>query len=80
MQRTTYRTDPWLLVEVLTAAPGVAVAVLMTVVATRAPEVVVSDALPPLLSVLALVAVAVGLVPAVCTPRPLLPPVPETAS
>ena len=73
VQRTTYRPDPWRLPEVLTAGAGVASAVLMTVVAARSPAVVLPDvAVAPALSVLALAAVVVGLVPAVLTPRPQL--------
>jgi energy-coupling factor transport system permease protein len=75
VRRTTYRPDPWRLPEVVTAAAGVASAVLMSVVAARDPLVVVPD-VPgaPGLSVLALLAVVVGLVPAVATPQPLLQP------
>jgi energy-coupling factor transport system permease protein len=73
VQRTTYRPDPWRLPEVLTAGSGVAVAVLMAVVGIRDPLVLVPDvASPPELSVLSLVAVLVGLVPLLGTPRPAL--------
>ena len=73
VQRTTYRPDPWRLPEVLTAGAGVASAVLMAVAAARTPGVVLPDVtLAPPLSVLALAAVVVGLVPAVLTPRPQL--------
>jgi energy-coupling factor transport system permease protein len=73
VQRTTYRPDPWRLPEMLTAGSGVASAVLMTVVATRSPGVALPDVTEaPALSVLALAAVVVGLVPAVLTPRPQL--------
>ena len=75
VRRTTYRPDPWRLPEVLTAGSGVAAAVLMAVVARQDPLVVVPDVpgAPPL-SVLALLAVVVGLLPAVVTPQPLLQP------
>jgi len=73
VQRTTYRPDPWRLPEVVTAGSGVAVAVLMTLVASRSPEVLVPDvALPPQLSVLSLLAALAGLLPLAGTPRPLL--------
>jgi energy-coupling factor transport system permease protein len=73
VQRTTYRPDPWRLPEVLTAGSGVAVAALITVVGIRDPLVLVPDvAGPPELSVLSLVAVLVGLVPLLGTPRPAL--------
>jgi energy-coupling factor transport system permease protein len=70
VQRTTYRPDPWRLAEWLTAASGVAAAVLTTL---ADPLVLVPDvALAPGLSVLALVAVTVGLLPAFLTPQPAL--------
>jgi energy-coupling factor transport system permease protein len=73
VQRTTYRPDPWRLPETLTAASGVAAAVLMVVVARTSPEVLVPDvAVAPTLSVLSLVAVLVGLLPLVGTPAPLM--------
>ncbi len=73
VQRTTYRPDPWRLPEVLTAGSGIAVAVLTSVVASTDPAVLLPDvAVAPPLSVLALVAVVVGLLPAVVTPPPVL--------
>lgn len=81
VRRTTYRPDPWRLPEVLTAGSGVAAAVLMAVVARQHPLVAVPDVpgAPPL-SVLALLAAVVGLLPAVGTPQPLLQPAdPRTA-
>jgi energy-coupling factor transport system permease protein len=73
VERTTYRPDPWGLPEVLTAGSGVAVALVVSVVATRDPQVLVPDvAAAPQLSVLSLVAVLLALVPLVGTPRPVL--------
>jgi len=73
VQRTTYRPDPWGLAEVLTAGSGVAVAVAFTVVGRHDPLVLVPDlSSHPQLSVLSLVAVLLGLLPLVGTPRPLL--------
>lgn len=78
-RRTTYRPDPWRLAEVLTAGSGFAAAFLLGLVAHRDPLVLVPDVTgAPTLTVLALLAATVGLVPAFCTPRPLLTPVPET--
>ena len=80
VQRTTYRPDPWLLPEWLTAGSGLAVALLLTVVARTDPAVLVPDvSLPPPLSVTALAAVVVGLLPAVLTPPPLLHATAEVA-
>lgn len=71
VRRTTYRPDPWRLPETLTAGAGLASPVLMTVVASRTPEVVYADVTTlPALSALALVAVVVGLAPAFLTPAP----------
>jgi energy-coupling factor transport system permease protein len=71
VQHTTYRPDPWGLPELITAGSGVAAAVLMAVVADATPLVAGPD-IPgaPTLSVLALVACVVGLLPAVATPLP----------
>jgi energy-coupling factor transport system permease protein len=76
VQRTTYRPDPWRLAETVTAGAGIASAVLMTVVAASTPVVLVPDlTVAPLLSVPALVAATIGLLPAVLTP----PPVPQAS-
>ena len=73
VQRTRYRPDRWRPAELVTAAAGLATAVLMAVVASSRPDVVIADpGAPPELSVLALVAVLVGLVPAFATPVPVL--------
>ena len=73
VHRTRYRPDRWRLPELVTAGSGVAVAVLLTVVARTRPEVLVVDpSSAPALSTLALVAVLVGLVPAFTTPVPVL--------
>ncbi len=69
--RTRYRPDHWHLPDVLTALSGVAAGVLMTLAAHARPEVALTDpALPPTLSVLALLAVVVALVPVLVTPEP----------
>lgn len=74
VRRTTYRPDPWRLPETVTAGAGLAAVALMTVVASRTPTVVYSDVtMLPALSVLALVAVVIGLVPAFLTPAPVHP-------
>jgi energy-coupling factor transport system permease protein len=74
VQRTTYRPDPWRYAEWLTAASGVTAAGLVSV---AAPGVLVPDVtVLPSLSLLALVAVAVGLL----TPRPELAQVAEVAA
>ncbi len=72
VHRTRYRPDSWRAADVLTAATGVAVAVLVTVVAAGRPDVAIPDpAAPPALSVLALVAVMLGVLPAFATPAPI---------
>jgi energy-coupling factor transport system permease protein len=73
VQRTRYRPDRWRPAELVTAGAGIATAVLMAVVARSRPDVVIADpTAAPELSVLALVAVLVGLVPAFATPLPVL--------
>jgi energy-coupling factor transport system permease protein len=71
VRRTRYRPTPWGPAEVVVAASGVAVAVLVHVVASVAPRVVDPGltAWPPL-SVLAVAAMMVALVPAVAAPPP----------
>jgi len=78
VRRRRYRPDRWRPAELLTAATGIACAVLMVVAAQARPEVVVpfAGAAPPL-SVLALAAVLVGLLPAFVTPEPVLQQRPE---
>jgi energy-coupling factor transport system permease protein len=73
VRRTRYRPDRWHAADVLTAATGVAVAVLFAVAAAQSPAVAYPDpaTLPPL-SALALFAVLLGLVPAFATPPPVL--------
>ncbi len=77
VHRSRYRPDPWRLPETLTASTGLAAVVLMQLAAARTPLVVVPDlgSWPPL-SLLALAAALVGLVPLVATPVP--PGVPAT--
>ncbi len=71
-KRTRYRPDPWALPEWLVAASGVGCAVAMFVLATTDP----SAAVPPYpielpeVPVLALVAAAFGLAPAMLAPPP----------
>ena len=78
VQRTRYRPPTWHPADLVTAASGVAAAVLVSVAASLRPDVALPDpALPPALSVLSLVGVLVGLVPALVTPRPVEVAVPE---
>jgi energy-coupling factor transport system permease protein len=71
VRRTRYRPDPWRVPETVTALSGLAALVLMQVAAARSPLVVVPDlASAPPLSVLALLAAVVGLLPLVATPVP----------
>ena len=73
VRRTRYLPDRWRPAELLTAATGIATAVLMGVAANARPDVVLpSSATAPALSVLALAAVLIGLVPAFATPMPVL--------
>ena len=71
--RTRYRPERWRGADLLTAGTGLAVAVLTAVAASRRPEVAFPDpSLAPALSLLALVAVLVGIVPAFAAPPPVL--------
>ena len=73
VRRTRYRPDRWRAADLLTAATGVAVAALMTVAVEARLDVAYPDpAAAPPLSVLALVAVLVGVLPAFATPAPSL--------
>ena len=69
--RTRYRPDPWRFPDVLTAVTGLVAAALMWMAAAARPDVASPDpaGLPPL-SVLALVAALVGVVPALVAPPP----------
>jgi energy-coupling factor transport system permease protein len=71
VRRTRYRPDPWRLPETVTAASGLAAVLLMQLAGVRTPLVVVPDlgSWPPL-SVLALAAATVGLLPLAATPVP----------
>jgi energy-coupling factor transport system permease protein len=73
VHRTRYRPDRWRAADLMTAGTGVAVAVLMWVAADARLDVAYPDpgAAPPL-SVLSLVSVLVGLLPALATPPPVL--------
>jgi energy-coupling factor transport system permease protein len=78
VERTRYRPDTWRLGELVAAGSGVAVALLVNVVAERNPAVVYSTpGQVPELSTAALVAVMIGVVPALLTPPPLLDPTGE---
>jgi energy-coupling factor transport system permease protein len=71
--RTRYRPERWHAADLLTAATGLAVAVLSAVAASRRPDVAFPDpGSAPQLSALALLAVLVGIVPAFATPPPVL--------
>lgn len=73
VHRTRYRPDRWRLPDVLTALTGVAVVAVMTLGVERRPDVAIPDpAVAPALSLLCLMAVLLGLTPAVATPRPAL--------
>lgn len=73
VRRTRYRPDRWRVPDLLTAAVGVTVATLMTVVAATQPEVAVPPpGSVPVLSALALITALLGVVPAVVTPQPVL--------
>jgi energy-coupling factor transport system permease protein len=73
VQRTRYRPDRWHGGELVCVVSGLATLVLTYVLADREPAVIMSDVtgMPPL-SVAALVAVLVGLVPAFLTPPPVV--------
>jgi energy-coupling factor transport system permease protein len=73
VRRTRYRPPRWHAADVLTAATGVAVAVLMAVAASNRLDVALPDpsSAPPL-STLSLAAVLLGVLPAFCTPLPVL--------
>jgi energy-coupling factor transport system permease protein len=76
--RTRYRPDPWLTADLVTAATGVTVAVLSAVALAQRPDVAFPDPSAwPELSLLTLVAVLVGLVPAFVAPPPVLAGDPE---
>lgn len=73
VERTRYRPDRWRTGELVAVASGVAVAVLTYVVGDSRPDVILpSVADGPRLSAAALVAVMIGLVPALLTPPPVL--------
>jgi energy-coupling factor transport system permease protein len=73
VRRTRYRPDRWRPAELVTAGSGIAAATLMAVAASARPDVVIPfPGIAPPLSVLALVAVLVALVPAFATPMPVL--------
>ncbi len=71
VRRTRYRPDRWHAADLFTAATGIVVAVLVSLAAAARPDVAVPDpASAPPLSVLALLAVLVGVLPALLTPAP----------
>ncbi|MCD9200131.1 energy-coupling factor transporter transmembrane component T [Aeromicrobium wangtongii] len=73
VERTRYRPDRWRTGELVAVASGVAVAVLTYAIAARRPDVILpSVADGPELTIAALVAVMIGLVPAFLTPPPVL--------
>jgi energy-coupling factor transport system permease protein len=73
VHRTRYRPPRWHGADLVTAATGVAVAVLMTAATADRLDVALPDpATAPPLTVLALVSVLVGLLPAFGTPPPVL--------
>ncbi|MCW2771433.1 MAG: cobalt transporter permease [Aeromicrobium sp.] len=78
VERTRYRPDSWRLGELVAAGSGLAVAVLVHVIADRDPLVILtSPGSAPLLSGAALTAVMIGVVPAFLTPPPVLDPMAE---
>ncbi|MET1063176.1 MAG: CbiQ family ECF transporter T component [Aeromicrobium sp.] len=78
VERTRYRPDTWRLGELVAAGSGLAVAVLVHVIADRDPLVVLtSPGSAPLLSGAALAAVMIGVLPAFLTPPPVLDPMAE---
>lgn len=73
VQRTRYRPDRWRAGEIVAVVSGLAVALLIYVVADRSPEVVNPSLTQlPSLSAFALIAVMIGVVPAFLTPEPVL--------
>jgi len=72
VERTRYRPDRWRTGEIVAAASGILVAVAVYVEADRSPDVIypLLTAWPPL-TVLSLVAVMIGVVPAFLTPPPV---------
>ncbi len=73
VERTRYRPDRWRGGEIVAAASGLAVAVLMYVAADRSPLVIYPLLTTwPALSWLPLIAVMIGVVPAFLTPEPVL--------
>lgn len=73
VRRTRYRPDRWHGADLLTAASGVSAAGLMALAAHTRPDVTLPDpSVAPPLALLALVAVMVGLIPALATPAPEL--------
>ncbi|MCW2789977.1 MAG: cobalt transporter permease [Aeromicrobium sp.] len=78
VERTRYRPDTWRLGELVAAGSGLAVAVLVHVIADRDPLVVLTTpGSAPLLSGAALAAVMIGVLPAFLTPPPVLDPMAE---
>jgi len=73
VERTRYRPDRWRTGEIVAAVSGILAAVVVYAVADRSPEVIYPSlgAWPPL-TVFALVAVMIGVVPAFLTPPPVL--------
>lgn len=73
VQRTRYRPDPWRFADVVTAATGVVVAVLMWKVLAADPAMAVPDpATVPPVTLAALAVCLLGLLPALVTPPPVL--------
>ncbi|MDX6276462.1 MAG: energy-coupling factor transport system permease protein, partial [Nocardioidaceae bacterium] len=73
VERTRYRPDRWRTGELIAVASGLAVAVLIYVVAGKSPQVIdPSLSSAPPLSALALIAVMIGVAPALLTPQPVL--------
>ncbi|MET1038306.1 MAG: CbiQ family ECF transporter T component, partial [Aeromicrobium sp.] len=80
VERTRYRPDRWRAGELVAVVSGLAVAVLTYVIADRDPDVIMPTvAEGPQLSVLALVTVMIGVVPAFLTPPPALDPLAEAS-
>jgi energy-coupling factor transport system permease protein len=73
VRRTRYRPDRWRAPDLATAGTGVLVAVLMSVAAGTQLEVVApAPGTTPALSLLALAAALLGVLPALATPEPVL--------
>jgi energy-coupling factor transport system permease protein len=72
VQRTRYRPERWYPADLLTAATGIGVAVLMSVASDRVDVAFPDPASAPPLTLLALGAVLLGLVPALAAPPPVL--------